>query len=112
MACYALYETTTGRLRSLGSVVVDPVPDGMSVLLVGENPPDANVMWDEATRSFISRPAKVLVDRLQDFASQPGVVDFWQSLTNAQRVALRDALIKLLGPERWRNQNGNFEIWK
>lgn len=111
MACFALYETATGRLHSLGHIVVDPLPDGMSVLLVGDNPPDPSVMWDETTLSFIPRPAKVLVDRLQDFANQPGVIDFWKSLTVNQRNALRAALVQLLGPKRWRNANDKFEIF-
>lgn len=110
MACFALYETATGRLHSLGNVVVDPVPDGMTVMLVGDNPPDASVMWDEATRTFVPRPAKVLIDRLQDFLDRPGVQAVWDSLTPGQKIAVRDALIRILGPKRYRSPSAGIGI--
>lgn len=104
MACFALYETATGRLHGLGHIVADPLPDGFSVMLVGDDPPDASVMWDEATRSFIPRPPKVVIDRLQDFLARPGVQAIWDSLTDNQRTAVRTALIRILGSRRYRSE--------
>jgi len=70
-------------------------------------------MWDAATRSYIARPAKVLVDRLQDLLSDPDYSD-WQTVYNAlnatRKAQVQAALIRLLGRARYRNPGEPVEI--
>lgn len=101
MTWYCYYDDT-GRLVSQGSLDT-PAPDGLTRLELPAKPPDSQ-MWDESTRSFVPRPAKVLVDRLQDLADDPELVAVWQQLTVAQRQVLRDRLGRLLGQYRYRNE--------
>lgn len=98
------YETATGRLISIGDD--DPLlPNGVNVVDVPNY--DVNVhMWDQATRSVISRPPKVLRDRLVDILTDPRFTDdfitMWNALNATRRTQLRNGLIRLLGSQRWR----------
>ena len=56
MTWFAVYETTGGRLRSLGTVIADPLPAGLSSKDVGETQPDG--VWNESTLDFDPRPVK------------------------------------------------------
>lgn len=104
MLYYAIYETATGRLVSLGNVLGDHLPDNLTVIDIGTAPDLRLVVWDEGTRTFIQRPAKVLVDRLDDLRAQPGMTAFWNSLTGAQKTVLANALITVFGKLRYRAQ--------
>lgn len=101
----AIYDTATGQLISIGSVWPDPLPPGLSFAEYVDQPDLSVVVWDEAARDFIPRPAKVLIDRLEDLLADPRFADFqnlWQSLNASRRQQVRDALILLLGRRRWR----------
>ncbi len=101
MTYFAVYETSTGILRSLGTVLADPMPRQFTVVDIGTSPAD-DTMWDEATRTFIPRPPKVLVDRILDLRTRPKFLAIWNSLTARQQNDLRDDLIWLLGNARFR----------
>jgi hypothetical protein len=62
-------------------------------------------MWDETTTSFVDRPAKVLIDRLQDLTDDPALAAVWTRLTVAQRTVLRNRLVALLGSQRIRGSS-------
>ena len=109
MAYYMLYETATGKPKSLSSVEANPVPAGHTSVDIGTKP-DKTVMWDEATKAFIPRPPKVLKDRLQDLIGKPRFKTFWQSLSAAQKSELRDGVIWLLGKARYRDEGETPEI--
>jgi hypothetical protein len=102
MAWYAVYEEATGRLRSLGQVVADPLPAGLVAASLDSLPDLKNRVWDDVARGFVNRPPEVLVDRLQDLVDDPLLGAVWSRLTVAQRQALRERLVRLLGPRRWR----------
>ncbi len=104
MPYFAIYETATGRLRSLGTVLADPMPPEFTVVDIGSAPAD-NTMWDEATRTFIPRPPKVFVDRLEDLRNRPEFRQVWNTLNQTQKDAMRQALIWILGAERFRGEN-------
>lgn len=106
MTWYAVYETTNGRLVSVGQLLADPLPANLTSIELAGRPPD-NQMWDEATHAFIARPPKVLVDRLLDILEHPNYADianFYSNLSAANKTRFRNFLIKLLGVRRWRNQ--------
>lgn len=109
---YAVHDVTTGRLRSLGTVLPPQLPDGLAALPLGATAPDlATTMWDDATRGFLPRPPKLPpVDRLDDvqdaaiFAELRAAI---AGITNTtQRAALVSALRlclgRLLGRYRYR----------
>jgi hypothetical protein len=111
MTWHAIYETVSGQLVSVGQVVAEPLPDGLTDLVLTDQPPDTQ-MWDPVTHTYIARPVKVRVDRLDDLQSHPSFADFltaYQSLSVANRTRLRNALILLLGRYRFRNQSESPE---
>lgn len=61
MTWYAVYETATGRLKSLGTVLANPMPVEFTVQVLAAEPA-SDQMWDEATRTFVPRPAKIILD--------------------------------------------------
>jgi hypothetical protein len=107
MPWFAVYESTTGRLVSVGQQVADPLPAGLTAAQLGQRPAD-NQMWDTATRAFVARPAKVLVDRLlTDLLSNPAFSELqtaYNSLSAANKTRIRNGLILFLGRLRWRAQ--------
>ena len=113
MAWYAICETASGRLISLGEADVAPVIVGATALTLAGAPDLQVQVWDEATRAFVARPAKVLVDRLQDLLSNPAYADFvtaYNALNAANKTRLRNMLIQLLGRRRWRASGEAVEL--
>jgi hypothetical protein len=54
MRTFAVYDATTGRLFSLGSVLPEKLPDG---LVAVEAPADRSKLdWDPETRDWVPRP--------------------------------------------------------
>ena len=105
MAYWAVYETATGRLVSQGTRLADPLPAGLTAVDLGTRPADS-LMWDSAQRIMVARPAKVLVDRLQDLLDfYPDFAAVWNSLSAARKTQIRTALIAFLGRQRYRNQS-------
>ena len=105
---FAVHETLTGRLLSIGEADLPPVRTGYtSILLAG--PIDLSIqMWDETTRTFVPRPPRVFVDRLDDLLTSPVYSDLqtaYNGLNPANRARVRDALIRLLGGQRLRKQS-------
>lgn len=97
---FYVVEDATGRLLSETDQEVIP-GSGRSVVSRAVRA-DASVMWDEVSRAFVARPAKVLVDRLTDLDNDSALSAVWTRLTTAQRTALRNRLIALLGSQRMR----------
>ena len=109
MAFYAIYETASGRLRSLGSIKADPLPAGLTAADI-TNPPADNTMWDETTRAFVARSAKVLVDRLVELRTHPKFQAIWDGAKLSDKNEMTVFFIELLGSERFRNQSSTFGI--
>jgi len=104
MAWFALYNTASGQILSVGTVIADPLPAGVTLLQLAGQPSD-NEMWDQVNKTFVVRPAKVLVDRLDDLLADTDFASVWNNLSAARKTALRTALIKLLGSQRFRAQS-------
>ena len=110
MPYFAVFETATGRLVSLGSVLANPLDASLSAVDLGSKPADS-LMWSDASRTFVARPAKVLVDRLQDLLDYyPDFLTVWNSLTTQRKNLIRTALIQFLGSKRFRNANGGVAL--
>lgn len=109
MPWYAVYETTTGKLVSLGTVLAQTLPANLTAKDLGLNKPPDLQMWDEATRSFVPRPAKVLVDRVAGLIADPVLASTWARLTPSQRSILQTRLGEVLGTYRYRH-NGDTLI--
>ena len=112
MTWFAVFESATGRLHSVGEVLADPLPDWLESIIIADKP-DETLMWDENTRLFVSRPAKVFIDRLQDILTDPNYSEFvtvWNGLNATRKTQLRNAMIRLLGGARFRNQSEPVEI--
>jgi len=78
---YAVYETETGRLRSSGSVIADPMPKGLSVKEFKVRPTD--LQWNPETLDFdVERvvPRKPI-----------SPLEFMRLFTVQERVAIRTA---------------------
>lgn len=113
MTWYAIYETATGRLESIGERDEPLRTARLDSLALEQQPNLSQIMWDETTRGFVPRPAKVLVDRLDDFLTHPNYADFqtlWNALNATNKTRLRNIAIRLLGRNRYRNANQSVEI--
>ena len=57
---HLLYNTTTGESVSIGTVIADPLPEGITALPLsdaeGEGLQNGSLKWDEQTRSLIPTP--------------------------------------------------------
>lgn len=113
MAWYAYIRDSDGALLSL-STTSDQVAAGITVTELAIDPTDPAHMYDQNTRTFISRPAKVLADRLQDIITNPAygddLITLWNTLNAANRTRLRNGLIRLLGRHRFRAQGEGVEL--
>lgn len=113
MTWYAIYNKSTGRLVSLGTVITDPLPAHLEAVTLADKPADSE-MWDEATKAYVPRPAKVLMDRLQDLVTHGDYADdfkaVWDTLSAGNKTKIRNGLIRLLGRHRFRNQSESIEI--
>ena len=113
---FAIVERATGRPRSFGTVISDPLRPGLeSIALAG--PPDYdNEMWDEDTKSFTPRPPKVFVNRVDDdlfgHPSFQRFIDLMSILTPPQRNTVKNAIKRLLGDRLIRGEGEPIEIGK
>jgi hypothetical protein len=61
---HLLYNTTTGASVSIGTVIADPLPAGITALPLtdaeGEGLQNGTLIWDAATRSLIPTPPPVI----------------------------------------------------
>lgn len=75
----AVYDITTGTLRSTGTVIADPLPDGLASVPCGAVQPSGQ--WNPSTLVF-DVPALLL-------APSWTVYEFLKRLTTTERVAIR-----------------------
>jgi hypothetical protein len=105
---FAYYETSTGRLVSVGTDANPSPPAGVTELQIASLPNFSTEVWDAASRTFVARPAKVLIDRLNEIITDSQYADdiiaLWNTLNAANRTRLRNGLIRLLGRYRFRSQ--------
>lgn len=107
----AIYNSSDGRLRSVGSVWTEP--PGTDFREYAEKPDDSENMWDEATRNFIPRPPKILIDRMDDLEGHPTFLQFqevFDTLTSQQKAKVRNALRMMLWSEQFRNVAESIKI--
>jgi hypothetical protein len=61
---HLLYNTTTGQSVSIGTVIADPLPEGITALPLtdeqGEGLQNGSLIWDAATRTLIATPPPVI----------------------------------------------------
>lgn len=114
MAWYVIYDTASGQLKSESDTEIAPQAD-MTIVQLADRPAD-NMMWDAATRTFVARPPKVQVDRLDDLltSNHPAIAAFRQRVytpaSAADKAIISDFLIFMLGRRRTRNQNDPLEL--
>jgi hypothetical protein len=87
---HLLYNTTTGESVSIGTVIADPLPEGITALPLtdeqGEGLQNGTLIWDAATRTLIPTPPPAVT------AAE------WveQHLTSTQLHALSDLRLSLV----------------
>ena len=114
MAWFAYVEDATGALVSIGTIDTQNLPAG--IIQVAANVPDPlepKWMWDVATRSFIARPPKVLIDRWQDLLTSANYSDFqtvYNNLTAARKTTVQNVLLRLMGTQRFRSVSESTEL--
>src|SRR5687768_12873732 len=101
---HALCDKATGDLRSLGTVLPEDASPWDVIELGTERPDLAAVRWNDAARAFEPCPAPVLIDRADElrdrlqaaFQANTDFMTVFNSLTNARKTALRDAMLVVL----------------
>jgi hypothetical protein len=87
---HLLYNTTTGQSVSIGTVIADPLPSGITALPLtdeqGEGLQNGTLIWDAATRTLIPTPPPAVT------------AEEWvdQHLTSTQLHALSDLRLSLV----------------
>lgn len=111
----SIYDSSDGRLLSVGSRWTDPPRPGTSFLETADKPDDVANMWDEIARDWIPRPPKIRIDRMDDLETHPTFLQFqdvFDTLTAQQKAKVRNAIRMLLGEEQFRNIGQSVEIGK
>ena len=106
----AIYETETGRLRSIGSVWIDPLPPGLSFKEYESKPNVDGVMWDETALDWVPRPPKIFIDRWDDLLDDPDFAPGHSQIPPPFRKGLERAIQNIMGNERFRNAGESKEI--
>jgi hypothetical protein len=93
---HLLYNITTGESVSIGTVIADPLPEGITALPLtdaeGEGLQNGSLIWDAATRSLIPTPPPAVT--AEEFLAsvglagdrQPTLLYLRQSLTAAGKT--------------------------
>jgi hypothetical protein len=94
---HLLYNTTTGQSVSIGTVIADPLPAGITALPLtdeqGEGLQNGSLIWDAATRSLIATPPPAVTaeEHLRSVGlagdRQPTLLYLRQSLTAAGKTS-------------------------
>jgi hypothetical protein len=93
---HLLYNTTTGQSVSIGTVIADPLPEGITALPLtdeqGEGLQNGSLIWDDATRTLIPTPSPAVTaeEHLRSVGlagdRQPTLLYLRQSLTAAGKT--------------------------
>jgi hypothetical protein len=93
---HLLYNTTTGESVSIGTVIADPLPAGITALPLtdaeGEGMQNGSVIWDAASRTLIPTPPPAVTaeEHLRSVGlagdRQPTLLYLRQSLTAAGKT--------------------------
>ena len=93
---HLLYNTTTGQSVSIGTVIADPLPEGITALPLtdaeGEGMQNGSLIWDAATRTLIPTPppTQTAEEHLESVglggSRQPTLLYLRQSLTAAGKT--------------------------
>jgi hypothetical protein len=93
---HLLYNTTTGQSVSIGTVIADPLPEGITALPLtdeqGEGLQNGSLIWDAATRTLILTPPPAVTaeEHLRSVGlagdRQPTLLYLRQSLTAAGKT--------------------------
>jgi hypothetical protein len=93
---HLLYNTTTGQSVSIGTVIADPLPEGITALPLtdeqGEGLQNGTLIWDAATRTLIPTPPPAVTaeEHLRSVGlagdRQPTLLYLRQSLTAAGKT--------------------------
>lgn len=119
MTWQALIDKASGDLVSVGTVLAADAAERFDVLDLGDERPDGEAaIWDRDSRSFVARPAPVLLDRLDDvearLQSDPDFRAVWDNLSAARRTqvraGIRAVLAVLLGARRFRREGERVEV--
>jgi hypothetical protein len=94
---HLLYNTTTGESVSIGTVIADPLPAGITALPLtdeqGERLQNGTLIWDAATRTLIPTPPPAVTaeEHLRSVGlagdRQPTLLYLRQSLTAAGKTS-------------------------
>ena len=105
MPIFIVFDSVSGRLHTAPFVdAAAPVVEApLTTRLLAVKPRD-DQMWDEATRDYVARPAKVLVDRVDDIVNDARISSILSARLNpTQLAALKTVIGEILGGERFRS---------
>lgn len=98
MTWFAVWRQTDGELVSVGTSVADPLPAGLGVTNLGDNPPTG--VWNKVTHQFDpSAPLKPIISKR----------DFWKRFTDTERENLYD--MSLNGTAAQKKKLGAFRSY-
>lgn len=101
---YAVYDTSTGELFSLGTVLANPLPGGYAYKTYLGLPDQSRYIWSPAALDFVLKEGLITIDRVDDMVADSSLISagVWASLTTPESDALKSRLGQLLGSQRYR----------
>lgn len=102
---YAVYRLATGELVSVGSVVADPLPEGLASKAVGEDRPDG--VWNAQALQFdAAPPAPKIWDNPFDFMKEFSIAEEVRIRTAAKTdMQIEVLLARLMAAGRVRSDD-------
>lgn len=72
---WAIIDSRSGELHSVGTVVADPLPRGRSAVALAGQPDWRTDLWDAASRAIVPRPTPPPpADRVDDILNDPDIL--------------------------------------
>ena len=94
---FAVYQESDGKLRSIGTVITDPLRSGLAKKRISG--PPGQETWNPATLTFDpDPPPPPPVDRIDEF-----IAAMTKNGSGYREPVVRTELAKLLGPHRFRD---------
>ena len=93
MPWYAVYESATGRLESIGEIIADPLRPDLQAKLI-DAPPDWDLVeWDATLLDFVPRPPKPVKNLIEIVLSHAKIAP----LPERTKATIRDVLSDIFG---------------
>lgn len=91
MSWWAIVEEPSGRLKSVGDVLADPLASALTAILLPSQQDQQGMIWDQVTRTFILHVIVPRPSSVDLVMSQPEI----QAMNNLNQDRVRTVITRL-----------------